>query len=317
MPATYTHHIFTKDVLKVLDPKIKDKLKSSSSLYYLFGSSFDLLFFSKFSLGEMAHDANTNLYFKNIIKYIKDHHLEGDSDALAYLYGSITHYVLDSVVHPYVFYKTGNYIVNDKSTKHFKGKHNYLEYMIDAIIYQEKNNKLIYKANLSKEILTKVKFSDSLNNIIDYAFLNTFNEPHGSKYMYRGYKNFRFIMAHGMTSRCGIKAHIYSILDFLHISKKKKLRNLCYYIKKLDLSVLNLEHKKWCYPTDKNISYHYSFYDLYDIAIERARVLINSIDEAINKDDKEIKEVLKLIGNNSYTTGKNIQKNSKMKYFQY
>ena len=41
MPATYTHHLFTKDVYKALDINIQKKL--DSNLFDLFGKSFDAL----------------------------------------------------------------------------------------------------------------------------------------------------------------------------------------------------------------------------------------------------------------------------------
>lgn len=317
MPATYTHHTFTNDVYKVINPEIKNKLEISKDYFNLFGKSFDILFFSNFKLGIQGHNYFVNAYFKNIIKYIKDNHLENNSNVLAYLYGSICHYVLDSTIHPYVYYKTGVYHKNDKLSKKYKGKHDYFEYMIDAILYKERNSKPIYKVNLGKELFPKLKIDGDLSLAIDYAFLNTFNEKQGSKYIKRGYKNFKFIMTHGMCSRFGIKAHVYSLIDWTNLIRSKKLRNLCYYIKRIDSSVLNLEHKKWVYPVDKKINYHYSFYDLYDISIEKARTIINDIDSALNKSDIEVKNVIKSIGNTSYAMGKNSNKEYQMKYFEY
>ncbi len=317
MPATYTHHTFTNDVYKVIKPELKNKLEPSKDIFNVFGKSFDLLFFSNFRLGIEGHNHFVNAYFENIIKYIKDNHLEDNSEVLAYLYGSICHYVLDSTIHPYVYFKTGNFYSSNKQSKKYKGKHDYFEYMIDAIIYEERNNDRIYKARLGKELFPKLKIDYDLSLAIDYAFLNTFNEKQGSKYIKNGYKNFKFIMTHGMCSRFGIKAHIYSLIDWTGIIKSKKLRNLCYYIKKIDKSVLNLDHKKWLYPVDKKINYHYSFYDLYDLSIEKARNLINDIDSALNKNEKELKRVIRSIGNISYATGKNSNKYYHMKYFEY
>ena len=67
MPATYTHHIFTKDVYKSLDKNIQSKL--NPDLFNLFGKSFDALFFYRSKLGSYAHKNNANLYFVNIINY--------------------------------------------------------------------------------------------------------------------------------------------------------------------------------------------------------------------------------------------------------
>lgn len=316
VPATYTHHIFTKDVFKVLDNSVKEKLENAKDIFYLFGKSFDILFFVKHDFGSYAHNHNINLYFKNIIMYIKNNNLENNGAVLAYLYGSICHYVMDSICHPFVFYKTGKYLSKDKSTYKYKGGHSYMESMIDAFFYQKRNDKGIYKAKLAKEIFPKVYFSKELSEIIDYVYLDTFDKKNFSKVIYRGYKNYKFILKHLMCSRFGIKKVLYYFIDFSHLITINLAGN-CYYIKKLDDSVLNLEHNIWYYPVDKKISYHYSFYDLYDIAIERARKLINSIDIALTLDDKELNKIIGEIGNLSYTTGVNIDKKQKMKYFQY
>ena len=313
MPATYTHHTFSEDVYKVINVDIQDKLKDSKEIYNLFGKSFDVLFFVKPDLGHFAHKNNINLYFSNIIKYIKDNNLVNDGEALAYLYGSICHYVLDSTVHPYIFYKTGVYNKKNRKTLKYKGMHAYYEYMIDAILYNDRNRKSIARADLTKVLFPKLNFSLNLRKTIDYTYTQTFCTINMSKVILKGYKNFKFIVKHGMQSRLGIKMFFYKIANKLFNSK---LENYCYYIKKLDKSVLNLEHKKWYYPVDKTKNFHYSFYDLYDLSIEKARVLINEINDALN-DKISISKVLKDIGNNSYTTGKNASHDYKKRIYEY
>lgn len=315
MPATYTHHVFTKDVYKVIEKEIQEKI--DVPIFNLFGKSFDILFFSKPKLGIYAHNHDVNAYFANIIKYIKKYEYYRDPQVLAYLYGSICHYVLDSTCHPYIYYKSGKYQMNKKATKKYKGLHDWFEYMIDAIFYQERNHKMIYKSHLKKEIFPKIQFHKDLDKIINSVYLDTFGEQNASKTMKKGIKNYQFVFNHIMMSRFGIKYHIYRLLDKVHITKKCTLANYCYYIKTLDTSVLNKERNKWYYPVDKKVNYHYSFYDLYDVSIEKARVLINRIHHALDKDDKEIKKVLREIGNLSYSTGKNANKDYVMKYFEF
>ncbi len=311
MPATYTHHAFTKDVYKVLDKSVKEKLSKSEDLFNLFGKSFDVLFFSREKLGHFAHKNHVNLYFQNIMRYIKDNDLINNGDVLAYLYGSVCHYVLDSTIHPYVYFKAGRYYQNNKETWKYKGRHTYVEYMIDAYMYKEKNEKSIVRAKLSKEMFPTVEFDKNLRKTIDYAYMNTFCASGVSEEIIKGYRNYRFIMKHIMESHFGIKDFLYRLIDKLGIVKKWVLKNYSYYIKEIDESVLNLEHNKWFYPVDKKVSFHYSVNDLYDLCIERARTLINNIDEALNGDEKMVKEVLKDIGDLSYTTGKKWDKEFK------
>ena len=313
MPATYTHHLFTKDVYKSLNKNIQDKI--DINIFDLFGKSFDALFFYKPQLGSYMHTNCANLYFANIIKYLRENKKINDKELLSYLYGSICHYVLDSTVHPFVYYYSGKYEKKNKKTHKYRGNHDYLEMMIDAIMHKERNKKAIYKNHVGREVFPKISFKPELFKIIDYVYFNTFNVKKGSKIYYKSYKRFKFCYKYLMSSRFGIKKKFYIIFDKLHILKSLKLQYFCYYVHKEDRNVLNLEHKKWYYPVDKKISFHYSFYDLYDVAIIKAIKIISLIDGALDKDDKTIKKVVKEIGNLGYGTGVNENRKVSMKYF--
>ena len=313
MPATYTHHVFTKDVYKALKFDIKQKF--DPNMFDLFGKSFDALFFYKPRLGSYAHKNQVNSYFANIIYYLRKNNFIDHKELLSYLYGSICHYVLDSTVHPFIYYYGGKYDKNSKKTYKYRGHHDYLESMIDAIIYQERYHKPIYKGHIGSEVFPKIKFTSNLSRTIDQVYFDTFEIEHGSKIYFKGYKRFRFVYKHLMSSRFGIKKKCYSLFDLTYVVSSLKLQNFCYYVKKLDYSVLNLEHKKWYYPVDKKISFHYSFYDLYDVAVVKAVKLITLIDESLDKDEKAIKKVLKEIGNLGYGTGVNENRKVTMKYF--
>lgn len=139
MPATYTHHIFTKDVYQSLNEEIKNKI--NPELFHLFGKSFDTFFFYKPKIGTYAHNHCANLYFANIIEYMRNHELTHDPSLCAYLYGSICHYVLDSTAHPFIYYYGGKYDSKNKKTRSYRGKHDYIEIMIDALMCEERYQK--------------------------------------------------------------------------------------------------------------------------------------------------------------------------------
>lgn len=318
MPATYTHHLFAEDVAKNIPKDIQKKLKKSKDIYYLFSKSFDILYFTKKSkLGHHAHSNNVNAYFENIINSIIEHNLTNDSDTLAYLYGSICHYALDSIAHPYIFYKTGIYR-KTKETKKYKGLHSYYEYMLDAILYQERNNKPIYKASLAKELFKPIKFSQNLNNVINDAFNNTFNEDNIAYFFKTGRYIYKFMIRNVMTSRFGIKKFFYKIIDKPNIFKNYEFHNLCYHIKKLDCSVLNSNHNKWYYPCDLTISSNHSFYNLYDIALQKAQKLISITNDYLtNPKSQNLANILKEYGNIGYSSGIDCNIKRRMTNFEF
>ena len=274
MPATYTHHLFTKDVYKALDTNIQNKL--DINLFDLFGKSFDAFFFYKPKIGSYAHKNHANLYFANIISYMKNNSLTKDTDLLSYLYGSLCHYVLDSTIHPFIYYYGGKYERKNKKTYVYRGRHDYLELMIDAIWCQERNHKKVQQCSLGREIFPNMRFSDHLIHALDSVYFDTFQIKNGGKLYFKAYKKYRFLFKYFMMSRFGIKKKLYSFVDLFHVVPSVMLQNHCYYVSRIDTSVLNLEHKKWYYPVDRKISFHYSFYDLYDIAIIKAIRLIQN-----------------------------------------
>ena len=84
-------------------------------------------------LGIDAQKVKTDIYFKEIIENIKKNHLENNSELLAYLYGSVTHYILDYHCHPFVFYYTNDVNLNLK----YRGLHEKMEVKLDAYMLQK------------------------------------------------------------------------------------------------------------------------------------------------------------------------------------
>ena len=66
-----------------------------------------------------------------------------------------------------------------------------------------------------------------------------------------------------------------------------------------------------------NILYHYSFYDLYDLALIRAKKLIVMIYEFLAIKEPNLDILLKEIGNLSYITGVDLGRSQTMKYFEF
>ena len=286
--------------------------------HHLFAQSFDNLFYYHFftsfknpvrTTGKIAQRTKTNEYFLNILNYLKKHQLENNPDALGYLFGSICHYALDSTCHPFVIYQTGSLDINKK----YRGGHEKMEVMIDAIMYEKKEKKPLYKEKLSNILLPKVTFSNELNNILNYTFNKTFNINNmGPKYE-QSAKTGHLILKYFVTDRTGIKKQIYKLKD--KFGQGKMYQYLSFHIRKLDMNFLNLEHHNWCYPTDNSIIKNSSFYDLYDEAILFATKLFNVSLDYLNNVITE-KKVTKEFRDLSYVTGLDWHLKTKMQYFK-
>jgi hypothetical protein len=326
MPQLITHNLFSKDVFNTLDDDIKNSIKNNINVYEMFSQSFDnLLYYSSFNLkntkrinnlSKRGHKTNVKNYFLNIINNINKLHLENDEQALSYLFGSINHYVLDSTCHPFIFYKTGVYNKKDKDTKKYLGLHGDMESNIDAFFYINRFHKSYHKVNVTKEFIPKIKFSNNLKLIVDKTFLDTFNEEDIAKCYFKSYKNSRILYTLFINDKYGIKKWIYKIYDKIFINRKNNYEYYTTYIKQPNIKYLNIEHKKWYYPSDPNISSNESFIDLYNKSIKKSSELITLAYKVINK-KMDIKEFENKIDNLSYVRGLDCDNSRCMTKFEF
>ncbi|MEG0565210.1 MAG: zinc dependent phospholipase C family protein [Hungatella sp.] len=107
MPTTYTHYRFGNDVFKLLPATIQAQITPYRKLYDIGLHGPDLLFYYKvFSknpinqTGFLMHRQPAAVFFQSAQSVMKT--MTSPDSGLAYLYGFICHFALDSCCHPYV-----------------------------------------------------------------------------------------------------------------------------------------------------------------------------------------------------------------------
>ena len=133
MPSSITHTYFGIDVYNKLNKRERKNIENSLEYFKTFCQGPDVLYFYNIFIGKKAKNVNklgfrmhaeeTRLFFINIVKYIIDNNLENNSFAMAFLYGHMCHYFLDTTCHPFIYYKTGKLVKGDKSTYKYNTKH--------------------------------------------------------------------------------------------------------------------------------------------------------------------------------------------------
>ena len=317
MPSLATHHVFSDMVLKKLDNKVKNKFISALDIYHAFAQSHDYLYYSfnkKIKrLGYLGHHRNTQAYLLNIVQGIIDNKLEDKPECIAYLYGSITHYILDAICHPFIFYKTGVYYKNKPERHKYRNEHTHIEKHLDAFYYTNFYKKPYYNVNVNKELIKNPIFTKDLENLVSEAYLKTYNYPNIGKIFPRCIKNAKFIIGTFINDRTGTKQKI-----ALFINKFTKSHPEYYttFIKEPIIDYLNTERKTWNHPCDKNETYNYSFNDLVKQSEERTVNIINKLHECIYK-TKDIESLKDVILELDYATGYDTKDDRVMKYFEY
>ena len=218
MPSTITHAYFGKDLYNKLPKKIKIKFLNEEKKLMMFSQSMDaLMFYNIYSLApgkkirnisKTSHNEKTNEFFTNLITYMKDNKYYNEPSSLVFLYGLISHFCLDSTTHPFIFYKTGNFIKKDEKTHKYNGYHAYMETYIDNYYLIKRNNT---KFKLNEFCFDLDNFSDELNNCINYSFEKTYGIKNMSKKYYKSLVQMKNFINLFRIDKYGIKKQGYNI----------------------------------------------------------------------------------------------------------
>ena len=218
MPLITTHNQFAKDVFHACDKKISNTFKQKKYIFELFAQGFDPLFFYELipftkKRSNYCHTHYTDDFFLNFIDLIKEKKEIKNPEILAALYGHITHYVLDSTTHPFIIYKTGEYIKNEPKTLKYNGKHTKMEMQIDKYIYEQKQTQKFTTFKIHKHLITKEKWSKKLLNILNETYEKTFLIKKGGRKYRKGvlimYYSYKILIEHTTLRKTKIYKKIY------------------------------------------------------------------------------------------------------------
>ena len=323
MAGTITHGYFSIDVYNRLDDNIKDNLKNNKETFKTCNLGHDIYYYShnfynksQKNIGNYMHKHDTKNFFINTIKYIKDNHLENNYEIIAYLYGYIGHYALDSTTHPYITYKTGYFNKRKKETYKYNSKHGELESYIDTYFINKNENIKPYKFKIHN-FCFNTEISKELEELINYTLYKTYKFNNMGKCFKSGIRNMKTSYRIFRYDPLKIKVNIYKFIDFFLPKKVRKLScNMYSYDLNNNDYYLNLKHKKWCHPRYKNEVSTESFIDLYNDSIDKAVYLINEVNKVLYK-SKDISYLDKIFLNTSMTSGKDCNDKAKNKYFEF
>lgn len=320
MPNIVTHNYFAKDVLKKVENDVSESFKQKQDIYELFAGGFDPFFVYEQipfheKMGYLCHDNYIDIFFLNFIKIIKEEKLENNESVLAALYGHLTHYVLDSIIHPYVMYKTGEYEKDKPETIRFKGLHAAMEMQFDAYIYETREHKKFKDFKIHR-LAPKLNFGKELQHLLNRNYMDVFNLKNGGVKYKKSINLVRYGLRFMVEDKTGIKKFLYKQIDKMTPKNLKSLEALSSHITSIDNSIFNLDNKIWYNPWDNTIISHESFFDLYNNALERCTLLFHETYKYIHDEISEdvYKEILK---DYSYVTGLSWRIKRELKYTEF
>ncbi len=323
MPATIVHAYFAEDEYDILPKIIKERLNISRCR--MFSQSMDALkFYNLFSIlpgkkirefDKYFHRHDSQKFFINLINYIKNNNYINDPDTCSFLVGMICHYVLDSTIHPYVFYKTGVFNKKNINSYKYNNAHAFMEAFLDCDMIKRRENINPYKFKLGKFCFDNRRFSNKLNNTINCVFNETFNINNMDKKYYKSLKQMKRDLIIFRRDRYGIKKFFYKLADTFTSKRCFRFEAISYHCSLEDNhNYLNENHNLWRNPTTYDLTSTESFLDLYLKSLKVAKVLICASFDYISGKDIDLE---KIFVNNSYITGINCDSDKKLKYFEF
>ena len=324
MPSTITHSYFMLDLYDKFSIKKRMFLKSEVLKMQLFAQSTDPFnFYMTLNLkksknirnfAEYFHTHKTGDYLITLINYIKYNYYSNNPEVMAYLYGMISHYILDSNMHPFIYYNAGYYDKKDISTIKYNGNHDIFENLIDQFFIKNREKCYPYKSKTFLNIFQSHNYSKELKDVINFSFKETFGlDDYFTKWL-KSVKNMSLCYKYLRYDRFNLKNKFYKLIDKTTPKNWFKLQFLSYHYTNKNINYLNANHDEWLIPTSKSIKQKTSFTDLYLKSIKDTLEIISEVDKYIYKDKKV--NLKKIINNNSYKTGTSLKKSQVMKYFK-
>ncbi len=323
MPATITHAYFVNDVYDILPANIQQNCSLSRTR--MFGQSMDaLMFYHLFSplpgkkIREFAgyfHRNESQDYFISLLDAIKEQEAINDVDVCSYLVGMICHYVLDSTVHPFVFYKTGVFDKEDPTTYKYNNVHEFMEVFLDNDMIKRRTGSNPYRFPIGKFCFDLAPFSNKLNTVIDTSFSHTFQLENMSKIYYSSCKQMKFALNTFRKDRFGVKKFIYKLCDTFTPKKMFRFEAISYHYPLKDRhNFLNQNHKLWRNPTTYDMTSTESFLDLYLKSIKIAKIIVCASFDYLQGKEINLK---KIFVNKNYVTGLDCSEKKELKYFEF
>ena len=317
MAGIITHTYFVLDLYDKLSIKSKELIIDKKEFLKFFAQSNNVLAYYNCkdskkknkirNFNNTFHTNKTYEFFSNLINYIKYNQFYYNPEVMAYLYGMLSHYVLDSTINPFIIYKSGS--LNNSL-------HTEIESYLDNYLYTIREGMNPHKLKCYNLCFNIDYFSNELIEVMDFTYKETFGISNFHKYYFSCCMNAKKFYKRYRYDPVGIKKKFYSIIDYVLPDSYIKKAPLSYHLNKKDKTVFfNLEHKKWYNPTDKRTKSCESILELYTKALSDATKIIQEINQYFYYDKKV--NLKKVIGNLNYYTGKDCSKEKELKYFEF
>jgi len=290
MPSYKTHSVHGELILPYVNQNInidKEDIKT-------FCIGPDTMIATDYKLFDYQHANKVREYFEYLLKLVKENKLQDNSEVMAFVYGQIDHYILDTIMHPYIYYTTENLPRNNAMLPH-----SLIEMWIDDYILKKFN--ITEKNYYHKLKINSQKLKDLINNLYHKVYNKSLSYL---KYKY-GMLLINMFDLKIRKNSINIAPILIKVLNIGDIAYHQNLNQI--------LPYLNLNKDVW-YNPETGEEYNDSFDDLWKKSKEVSLEVIDDINNYLYL-DRELKNPY-IVNNISYNTGLSCEKGQRFKYIK-
>ena len=278
---------------------VKESIQKHPKAYLLGSNGPDILFYYKVfpwedqdqnkavaDIGSLVHEKNINRFYEYALAFIQSVEDQNRKDILtAFIAGHMMHWSLDSLSHPFVFYRSGE-IAGDTKYWHYR-----YESMIDALMvtYYKKRQLSDLKANRFVNVNSEERrviasfYSSILGDVFDLDLEASVIDS--------AIDSFKKILHFLYDPHYLVTPLLQGVEHLLGNEWQFTSHNVN---PRIDATydVLNLKKETWFNPTDLNLASNTSFIELYEESVSLGIVLIQALNEGLNKTRSNFDDIL-------------------------
>ncbi len=310
MPGYDTHYLFGIKAFRALpESMVKQAIHRKKEAYVLGMLGPDIFFYYatevvavRKNIGSIMHTQKTDLFLRSMIDYVAKLDVKHNSAEIAYLCGFLTHYYLDAICHPFVYWRT-DYL--HRKVDYLRNHYQY-ENDIDVALLRIMRNTTPYAFSKVSQIKIEAPERERVCKMLHYAIRKTYE---GSKITLAGIrlailsiqKEQRMLKLFSGTMKIALESVEQCFMGQSYLAP---------FIPGVDHEIhedpLNLRHDRWSNPwkTDKHSTD--SVPDMLEKATEQFGVMAHLLEDYIyefRKDKMVYRVLLRRIGNASYHSG--------------
>ena len=249
------------------------------------------------TLGEKMHESRVNQFFRQMLLSLNEEPASSQMK-LAYLLGYLAHYALDAHTHPFIFYWSGfaEDPGNQAQQYRFKCDHSAFEKAIDLLFFPA-----AHRTPVHQWIQPSREEEKGLSEWLAPLLYQVYDTPVSPEGVAKSVKDMQLIYR-WLMDRTGWKRRVAALSEAIFKPPGYITANIYPSQIPSGSDPGNLSHKPWCLPWDHQAVQHQSFLEVYQEGVTETVFLWQGVEDWI-KGRASLEELLKKMGNRSFTTG--------------